>query len=183
MKEHLKALFVVALFIGIGSLAYLYTSKPSNHDNVVSTGDKSPELKLQLPQKDLKLVDGKILKPSDIQNKIVIVNFWASWCAPCVEEVPSLIELTKKSKDLIVLAISGDSKQEELMAFMKSFPGFNKEPFYQVWDNNSDFLKDFNIVKLPESYIFNRKGEMVKRVSGTINWNTPDSEEYFKSLE
>ena len=51
-----------------------------------------------------------------------------------------------------------------------------------MWDNNQKLLDKFKISKLPESYIFNRQGEMIKRVSGTINWDTSDVNEYFKGL-
>lgn len=182
MKAHLKALSVVVLFclIGFGGYNIFFKTQSSNE---VSVQPQVQERVSELPSKSLKLIDGGSLAPAKLKNKIVIMNFWASWCAPCIEEVPSLIELTKKNKDIVVLAISGDSKTEDLQAFMKSFPGFNQEPFYQVWDNNADLLKNYSISKLPESFIFNRKGEMIKRVSGTLNWNTPDSIEFFKVVE
>lgn len=182
MNAHIKALLIVIVFILIGVAGYFLFLKTSYHE-VQTANTITRAESIVLPTKDFKLIDGKLFSIQIFKNKIVIMNFWASWCAPCVEEVPSLVELTKKNKDIVVLAISGDTKLDELLAFMKSFPDFNKAPFYQVWDNNSAFLKDFNIIKLPESYIFNRKGQMVKRISGTLNWNTPDSLEYFKSLE
>lgn len=182
MSAHIKALLVVLIFIFIGFVGYTTFFKSSESEVPVVHANAKSDV-ITLPQQELTLVDGKKLSLQSFKNKIVIMNFWASWCAPCIEEVPSLLELTKKNKDILVLAVSGDSKTEDLMAFMKSFPGFNKSPFYQVWDNNQEILKNYNIVKLPESFIFNRKGEMVKRVSGTLNWNTPDSLEFFKSLD
>lgn len=182
MKAHLKALSVVIVFLLIGFVCYYSFFRPQTGGEVVIEPTAQKE-SVVLPTKNLKLVEGTHLDFAKLKNKIVIMNFWASWCAPCIEEVPSLVELTKKNKDIVVLAISGDSKIEDLVAFMKSFPGFNQAPFFQVWDNNQEVLKNYNISKLPESFIFNRKGEMVKRVSGTLNWNTPDSLEFFKSLE
>lgn len=152
--------------------------------DVSMTSPNSESFHIQsLPQEKIKLMDGGGLSPSEFKGKIIIINFWASWCAPCIEEVPSLIELTKKNNRVIVLAVSGDKNKEDIRAFIKSFPEFNKEPFYQVWDDNEKWLKSFHIIKLPESFIFNSKGEMVKRISGTINWNTADSLSYFSSLD
>lgn len=182
MSAHIKALLAVIVFIFIGFVGYSFFFKSAEPE--VTTNHPTSKIEaIVLPQQDLTLVDGKKLSIQTFKNKIVIMNFWASWCAPCIEEVPSLVELSKKNKDIVVLAVSGDSKTEDLLAFMKSFPGFNQAPFFQVWDNNQEILKKYNISKLPESFIFNRKGEMVKRVSGTLNWNTPDSLEFFKSLE
>ncbi len=139
--------------------------------------------KFELPKKELRALDGRVLTSETFLNKIVILNFWASWCAPCIEEVPSLIELSKKNNRIVILAFSGDKTIKDINAFIKSFPGFNKIPIYQVWDDNEEWIRKFNIIKLPESYVFNSKGKMVKRISGTINWNTSDSLSYFNSLE
>lgn len=182
MGAHLKAILsvvVVMLISFLGVYFYLGESKILQKE----THKVNDEVSLTLPQEKIKLMDGGGLSPSEFKGKIIILNFWASWCSPCIEEVPSLIELTKKNNHVIVLAVSGDKNKEEIMAFIKSFPEFNKEPFYQVWDDNEKWLKSFHIIKLPESFIFNSKGEMVKRISGTINWNTADSLSYFSSLD
>lgn len=181
MKAHFKALISVLVILVFGFGGFFFFKKAKAPESQSSSAIVNPQT-LKLPSTDLLLVNNKTLSAAEFKNKIVIVNFWASWCAPCIEEVPSLIQLTKKNKQILILAISGDTNTEDIFAFMKSFPEFNKAPFYQVWGDNKKLLEQFNVVKLPESYIFNSKGEMVKRISGTINWDTPDSEEYFKSL-
>lgn len=182
MRAHLKAVLsvlVVMLICFFGVYVYLGDSKIFQKE----TQKVNDSVSLTLPQEKINLMDGGELSPSDFKGKIIILNFWASWCAPCIEEVPSLIELTKKNNHVLVLAVSGDKNREDIKAFIKSFPEFNKVPFYQVWDDNEKWLKSFHIIKLPESFIFNSKGEMVKRISGTINWNTADSLSFFSSLE
>ncbi|MCB0368940.1 MAG: TlpA family protein disulfide reductase [Bdellovibrionales bacterium] len=182
MKAHLKAIAAVIVIIIVVSISYSIYSQ--NKEVVIKQEVQSSaqQAQFKLPDSQIKLLNDKVFLAEEFKNKIVIVNFWASWCAPCVEEVPSLINLVSKHKDLIVLAVSGDSNAEDIFAFMKSFPDFNKKPIYQMWDNNQKLLDKFKISKLPESYIFNRQGEMIKRVSGTINWDTSDVNEYFKGL-
>jgi hypothetical protein len=88
----------------------------------------------------------------------------------------------KADAGIVIIAVSGDQNKDDIKAFLKSFPGFNKPPIYVVQENAKVLMDHFKVDKLPESFIFNPKGEMVKKISGTINWHTPDSIEYFKVI-
>lgn len=187
MKAHVKSFLVVCCFILVGVFIYQFFSVNSADKNSSSNMQVGKTInnwsQLEVLLKDLKSLEGKAINQDVFKNKLVIVNFWASWCAPCIEEVPSLVSLTRKNDEIVILAISGDSQLDDVYAFLKSFPDFAKPPFVQVWAENKKWLELFSVIKLPESYIFNKQGEMVKRISGTINWNTPDSIEYFRSFK
>lgn len=181
MKTHIKALAITSLvFLGLVGLYVFFDTKNSAATVPVTTLKNAP--KFNLPDGDLTGLDGQSLSLKNFKDKIIIFNFWASWCSPCIEEVPSLISLAKADPNIVIIAVSGDQNKDDITAFLKSFPGFNKPPIYVVQENAKVLMDQFKVDKLPESFIFNTKGEMVKKISGTINWHTPDSIEYFKVI-
>lgn len=126
---------------------------------------------------------GQDLDLESLKGKVVIINFWASWCAPCLEEVPSLISLVEALKgDLKLVAVSGDSNKEDIEAFLKAFPKVKSENIFIVWDEQGEIAKQYGIDRLPESFIAGPDLKLVKKIIGTINWHTPDSEEYIRGL-
>lgn len=180
MNTHLKALIVTVLVFFI--LVGLYYSFAGNRQTPADQGKSPAESKLILPTSDLTTLSHGKLNLQQFAGKVIIFNFWASWCAPCIEEVPSLITLVKADPNIVIIAVSGDQNKDDIHAFLKSFPGFNKPPIYVVQENMKELMDHFKVDKLPESFIFNPKGEMVKKISGTINWHTPESIEYFKVI-
>ncbi len=179
MKTHLKALLITFLvFAAFVCAYYLFSSGKPKTDAPIA---KAASV-LSLPQNDFVTLNDKTINLKEFAGKVIIFNFWASWCAPCIEEVPSLVTLVKADPNIVIIAVSGDEHKDDIEAFLKSFPDFNKSPIYVVQENAKAMMEYFNVERLPESFIFNDKGEMVKKITGTINWHTPDSIEYFKSL-
>lgn len=153
-----------------------------NSSGVVSSVERVENINLD----NLGVVDiqGRAVTQENVQNKIIIFNFWASWCAPCVKEVPSLIRFSKKLKDdVVVIAISGDSELGEVKAFLKSFPELQSENSFVVFDQSKQHLELFKVNKLPETYIFDRNQKFVKKVSGSIEWDTEDVLSFFSELK
>jgi cytochrome c biogenesis protein CcmG/thiol:disulfide interchange protein DsbE len=181
MKTHLKAIAITlgVLLIMIGVYYGTIGAKKADSIPEYTIVDTT---KLVLPSTDMMSLSGKTFNLKNFAGKIIIFNFWASWCTPCIEEVPSLITLVKADPKIIIVAVSGDQNKDDILAFLKSFPDFNKPPIYVVQENAKALMEQFKVDKLPESFIFNDKGVMVKKISGTINWHTPESIEYFKSL-
>ncbi len=128
-------------------------------------------------------------KKSPTQNQaqeepqIVIVSFWASWCSPCVEEFPSMVELVKQFNGKIkILAISEDYTEEDIQIFLKGFHDFNPTHIKIVWDKDQKLLQLYKVFKMPEAFIFNKDGKLIKKVSGSIKWADPDALSFFKQL-
>lgn len=171
-------LFVLPILIfGLSSL-YYYTKV--NNEAVVTT---SYEVGSSFPDFELTDIQGNPFKLSQLKNKTVILNFWASWCSPCIEEIPSLIKLvTHFNGDVFLLAISADYSLEDITTFKKSFPGIDQENIVIAWDKDRSLMKKFNIFKLPESFILAPNKTLAKKVSGTINWYSENSLSYFKEL-
>lgn len=180
MSNHIKALFVTfGVFLTIvGGYFYFSSSNKTEQSEIKQIEPSNPTL----PKSDLVSLAGKTINAKDFAGKVVIINFWASWCTPCIEEVPSLVSLVKADPNIVIIAVSGDQNKDDVAAFLKSFPDFNKPPIYVILENAKSLVDQFKVNKLPESFIFNPKGELVKKVTGTINWHTADSIEYFKAL-
>jgi thiol-disulfide isomerase/thioredoxin len=116
-------------------------------------------------------------------NKLKIVNFWASWCEPCIAEVPSLIELVKSFPDQIeVFAISGDNSIDDVNAFLKAFPGMKNKNIHIILDQQQKIMNLYGTDRLPESFISDKKGRLVKKVIGSINWHTKESESFVQGI-
>ena len=122
---------------------------------------------------DLKvLVAGK----KDIQEyEFYIINFWASWCIPCKNEVPILNKLDSENRNLKVIGISIMDVYSESLSFIKS----NNVQFENYWDEKLVSLKNFNSINsIPVTLIFNNKDEVILRLDGEL-----DQKSYFKILE
>lgn len=126
---------------------------------------------------------GQSFSSSDAKGKILIVNFWASWCAPCIQEVPSLVRLVKEFDGKIkVLAISEDTNTDDIQVFLKSFPDFKSKDISIHWDADHSFMRRFAVQALPESFVIDGQSKVVKKITGTIDWYTDDAKSYLKSI-
>lgn len=183
--SHLKALAVVAGLVILLGLGWMGWQQRSSSSAVGSSG--IPTVK-EMEQNGIPLIAGTDIfgqkfSSEDMKGQIVIINFWASWCGPCVQEVPSLIKLTNEFKGKIrVIAISEDTNEEDIRIFLKSFPDFKNAQTNIFFDQKHDFMKIFDVKALPESFIAGKDLKLVKKISGTIDWYTPDAKEYIKGL-
>jgi len=119
----------------------------------------------------LPLPDGTQITLSQFEGKVVFLNFWATWCGPCRSEMPSVEAVYQRLQDrgFEVLAVNlGDSK-EEVSAFMKEY----KLNFPSVLDEKSVTGFQYNIRAIPTTYIIDRRGMIIARLIGSIDWNTP----------
>ncbi len=118
------------------------------------------------PEFSLKSVEGKTVKFSDYKNKIVLIDFWATWCPPCRKGIPDLIELQKEFKnDLVVLGISVDTDTKpDVPGFIKNY-GIN----YTVVYGDQATAKLFGGVSgIPTSFLIDRRGNIVDKHVGLV---------------
>ncbi len=129
-------------------------------DNEGSKTSKAPDFKL-------KLTNGKDIKLSDHKGKIVIIDFWATWCPPCRKGIPDLIDIQKKyDKKLVVIGISLDTEtKDDVVPFINKF-GIN----YPVAYGNMEVVKAYgNIQAIPTSFIIDQKGDIVDTHVGLVD--------------
>lgn len=185
MNKHLRALLIVgglAILIVVGALAYKARSQKAADE--VEGPQKAIQLKDELPGFEAKTITGQAIQLSQFKGKVVVVNFWASWCGPCVEEVPSLIKLMQTfPKDVELIAISGDSSQEDIDSFLKSFPEMKTlSNIHVIWDADKSLSQKYQIYRLPESFLLDKNLKLIKKISGTIDWHTEDAINYIKQV-
>ena len=117
----------------------------------------------------------------DLHGHIVILNFWATWCSPCVEEMPSLLQLQERfrSKGVTVLAVSIDDDQNAYRQFLKD----HKIDFMTVRDPAKQSSNLYGTFKYPETYVIDRNGIVRRKFIGAVEWSQPEIVEYLNRLQ
>jgi thiol-disulfide isomerase/thioredoxin len=119
----------------------------------------------------------------DFKNKVIIVNFWASWCGPCLEEVPSLMALAEAHPQQIqLIAISADDARKDIDVFLKAFPHFTSENRSLTWDAKRSLRQLFRVSRFPETYIFDRNHVLRKHVVGAVDWRSSEVQNFVQGL-
>ncbi len=105
-----------------------------------------------------------------------MLNFWATWCPPCVEEMPSLVEMQRrmKAKGITVLAVSVDVDQSAYLEFLKE----HNVNLLTVRDPDQKSNALYGTFKFPETYIIDRNGVMRRKFVGGVDWTAPDITEF-----
>lgn len=115
---------------------------------------------------------------SQLRGHVVVVNFWATWCVPCIEEVPSLVELQRRMPQLTVVAISNDEDASVYHQFLLD----NRVNFLTVRDFSSRVPKLYGTIKIPESYVIDRNGILRRKFVSAQNWTSPEILDYLSKL-
>lgn len=125
-------------------------------------------------------------KPSLFKHKypVIILHFWASWCGPCVDELPSLVKLSKKySQQVLIFAYSQDRDEDAMKNFLQQHNLASSANLQFIFDEKPLIASRFFVDKLPESFVFTQRDrKLQKRLSGSIEWVTPESDAFFQSL-
>ncbi len=160
---------IVTLFFLIGNnMDFEFTKQP-----LISKGTPAPNFSLP----DL---EGKNVSLSDFKGKMVLLNIWATWCRPCVEEMPSIEKLYNqfKEKDLIILAVSIDIKGKKVVdPFMK----LHNLSFTTLLDTDGSLQNLYRTTGVPESFIIDKNGVIIEKVIGSFDWSSPKIFQYFKN--
>jgi thiol-disulfide isomerase/thioredoxin len=121
------------------------------------------------------------LKLSDLKGKVVLLNFWATWCPPCREEIPSMMKLNSAmaGKPFQMVAISIDEGGvPEIESFFKA-SGFSL-PTYT--DPGGTAQKIYGVTGVPETFVIDKNGLLVKKVIGPLAWDAPQNISYLEGL-
>jgi thiol-disulfide isomerase/thioredoxin len=119
--------------------------------------------------------DGKPLKISDWKGRVVLINLWATWCAPCRKEMPDLAELQKElgGQDFEVVAISVDRKGVEASAaFLKETGADNLKLYIEP---TTAIVNDLQAIGLPATILLDRQGNEIGRLLGPADWASPEA--------
>jgi peroxiredoxin len=153
-------IILTALFIA----GYLVMDRKTGN-KIIASGDHAPEFRLQK-------FDGGSVSLSDLRGKVVMVHFWATWCPPCVDELPTLDMLHNSpiSKDFEMLAVSVDEGGAGAVA---PFIQKNRLSLPVLFDPGGDVARLYGTYKLPETYIVDRQGVVRYKAIGPRDWTDP----------
>jgi len=170
--------FLVWGVIALGLALIVIFAMPSYRQGEASiAGTSAKDFGLELA--------GKPSHLSDLRGKVVVLNFWASWCPPCVAEAPSLNRLHKyiESRNGLVFGVAAD---EDPYAFSKfivdqavTFPNY-RDPGTK--DRGSPIALSYGTAMIPETYIVDRHGKIARKVIGPQEWDSPDMRAYLDTL-
>jgi len=154
--------------LAVGLIGVVY---PTLEQKVVQPGDDAPSFSFVTDQ-------GKTVTTTDFGGKVLVLNFWATWCQPCLEEFPALNQFSAKVKDqgVIVVGVSADRNDKQYKRFIQA-----TQPQFQTRrDPDSDISASYGTFQYPETYVI-YKGKVIKKYIGIID-NFPELEQTVKSL-
>ena len=168
---------VFLLAAGIGIFVLLQAKDDSMNltgQTGLGKGDNAPDF--TLPG-----LDGKMVRLADQKGKVVFLNIWATWCPPCVDEMPSMEKLYQrlKGEDFEILAVSIDKKGvEAVLPFMEK----HNLRFNALIDSKESLKYKYQTRGVPETFIIDRNGIIVEKVIGPRDWASPEVIGYFRNL-
>ena len=170
-------MLIFLIIIGAGIIVLLQTKDSSfNLSGRPRLGKGVPAPNFNLPG-----LDDKTVSLADYKGKVVLLNIWATWCPPCVEEMPSMEKLHQelKDEDFEILAVSIDvSGAKAVIPFMKK----HKLSFSVLTDTEGAIKSLYQTTGVPESFIIDRQGIIVEKVIGPRDWAAPSTIRSFRNL-
>src|SRR6185312_3617310 len=142
------------------TVALVYAIYSGIHERVVIAGDSAPSFSITTD-------DGRSVSTSNFGGKVLLLNFWASWCQPCAEETPSLSQLAHDfgPKGLVVLAVSVDHDEKAYRAFLQKYhPAF-------LTARDLKLHEDYGTYMYPETYIIGQDGKVLQKIAEGADWN------------
>lgn len=142
-----------------------------------------PQVGDQVPDFTLADETGKTFRLSQFKGSYVFLNFWATWCPPCVEEFPSIMGLSEhfKTKNLVVIAVSVDDSWGLVKNFLDSLP--QRPRFLILRDPDKKVTtEEYGTTKFPETYWISPEGKLIKKFVGAFPWMNPKYLNQFESV-
>ena len=132
-----------------------------------------------LPAPDFTVSDGtSSVHLASYRGKVVLLNFWATWCGPCIVEMPSLLELHHEEPNLVILAVSVDEDQDAYAQFIAR----RHVDLITVRDPSESAAKLYHTDMWPETYVIDRKGVIRSKFVGPQDWSSPEIRAFLKTL-
>ena len=171
MNNAVRTLAVVVVVVAV---AFGYVRLAQNKGYALKKGVEAPAFSLPA-------LDGRSVDLGSYRGKVVLLNFWATWCGPCVSEMPSLERLhrTLGPEGLAVVTVSTDEDEAALRQFVKQY------------DLTMPVLRDpggrgpaarYHTTGYPETFVLDRAGVLLQHTVGPAEWDSPESMSYFRGL-
>jgi len=165
-NNFLRGLIVVLTLTFTGLIYY------SLRDTSAKEGKPAPLFSLKTDQ-------GRDISPTSFGGKVLVLNFWATWCPPCIQEIPSLNQFQKKfaGEGVVVIAVSIDKNPQKYRAFLGRIP----VTFQTFRDPDADVSSEYGTYQIPETYII-KNGVVMRKFPNEADWMSDDVTQYVQSL-
>ena len=150
--------------ISLLAIALVYVIYAAIHERIVEAGDSAPDFTVTTNS-------GRSVSVSRFGGKLLLLNFWASWCQPCIEETPSLSAFAEQyaDKGVVVLGVSVDKNEDAYRKFVEKFhPGF-------LVAHDLKIHEDYGTFAYPETYVIDASGRVLRKYAEPKNWMDPQT--------
>lgn len=144
-------------------------------------GGKAPAEKSQAPDISVVSLDNQQLTLSSLQGKVVLLNFWATWCPPCREEIPSMMKLNAfmAGKPFQMVCVSVDEGGKGAVESYFKNSGFSLPAYV---DATGQAARTYGITGVPETFVIDKNGVIQKKIIGGLDWSSPEVIAYLENL-
>jgi peroxiredoxin len=165
--------------LAVGLVVFALCGTALAADTYAQMGVVKPRVRMDAPAFTLMSIDGGRRSISDFKGKIILLNFWATWCPSCREEMPSLEKLWErfKAKGVVVIAVAAD-RPTEVASFAKKL-GLT---FPILLDPEGEVRKDYEVTALPMTYLIGRDGKISGRMYGGREWAGKQADSLMEQL-
>ncbi|HVY93232.1 MAG TPA: TlpA disulfide reductase family protein [Bryobacteraceae bacterium] len=145
----------------------------SLHETVVNAGDTAPNFSITADS-------GRTFTARDFGGKLLLLNFWATWCGTCIDEIPALNAMSRElaPKGLVVLGVSVDKDANAYSTFLKRFP----LAYQTARDPDEKINLSYGTIQYPESYLIDQNGKVIEKFISEQPWNSPQMIQHVESL-
>jgi thiol-disulfide isomerase/thioredoxin len=181
MYRHVKwiALISVITLAGLGAL----------YDRFVDTPGGVPQTVAAKAAPDFSFTDlgGKSHRLKDFRGRVAIINFWATWCMPCVVEFPPMLEFAANN-DVVLIALSSDDEEAAIENFLDRLPKTTRAHLQQAnvligLDEGRKIARDLYGTRMyPETYMIAPDGHLARKIAGVVEWDDPLLKKYVETL-
>ena len=164
---------ILQLVVIFGAAALLAVFWDATRDKVIRVGDTAPEFTITTS-------NNLTVSRSSFGGRVLILNFWATWCPPCFEEIPALERLSRQLRysGVVVVGISVDKNEQKYRNFVRRF----NLTFSTAQDPAGRVSALYGTYKYPETYVINSKGKVVQKIIGQIDWTDESVINFLRSV-
>jgi thiol-disulfide isomerase/thioredoxin len=181
-------ILLMCLMVFMASIGYLRSSLYQHAEDGVMIQDGPSDVPVAENRKaapDVLLVAGKGLskKLSEFRGKVILLSFWASWCTPCLIELPTFIDLHEKlsAKGLVIIPVNVD-EPDTAARFVQDFWKAKSFPFVTYYDPTHKAADRFHVESLPSNFVIDKQGRQVAQGYGANDWSSPASVNFIEQL-
>jgi len=133
---------------------------PTLESPLINPGDAAPVF-------SVKTENGRSMSPTDFGGRVLVLNFWASWCEPCIQEFGDLNRFAQETsgQGVVVLGVSGDRSEKAYKRFLASY----QPSFPTSRDPDAEIAASYGTFAFPETYVIDKNGKVVKKIIGVID--------------